>query len=103
MYIEKLEEKIQKEENDYRNWLLQQSPEIILNNAYKYSAREDIVCNLDWLCQMDELSEEAAEVLYNTPELLECLYFKILDLDCQDYNENIMETIFRFAKESESE
>lgn len=31
------------EQNDFRNWLLQQPPETILDHAYQYAAREDII------------------------------------------------------------
>ena len=31
------------EQNDFRNWLLQQPPEIILEHAYEYAVREDII------------------------------------------------------------
>lgn len=34
--------KMQQEQNEYREWLLAQPPEEILNHAYEYSVREDI-------------------------------------------------------------
>ena len=36
-------QKVCEEQQSYREWLLNQSPEEILNHAYEYSAREDIV------------------------------------------------------------
>ena len=35
--------KMQQEQNEYRAWLLAQPPEEILNHAYEYSVREDII------------------------------------------------------------
>ncbi len=35
--------KMQQEQNEYRAWLLAQPPEEILNHAYEYSSREDIL------------------------------------------------------------
>ncbi|WP_270510554.1 DUF3848 domain-containing protein, partial [Gemmiger formicilis] len=35
--------KMQQEQNEYREWLLAQPPEEILNHAYEYSVREDII------------------------------------------------------------
>lgn len=42
-----LHEKMQQEQNEYRAWLLAQPPEEILNHAYEYSSREDILISLE--------------------------------------------------------
>ena len=42
-----LHEKMQQEQNEYRAWLLAQPPEEILNHAYEYSSREDILIALE--------------------------------------------------------
>ena len=42
-----LHEKMQREQNEYRAWLLAQPPEEILNHAYEYSSREDILIALE--------------------------------------------------------
>ena len=39
--------KMQQEQNEYREWLLAQPPEEILNHAYEYSVREDILIALE--------------------------------------------------------
>ena len=39
--------KMQQEQNEYREWLLAQPPEEILNHAYEYSSREDILIALE--------------------------------------------------------
>ena len=41
--VAKLNSKMQQEQNEYRAWLLAQPPEEILNHAYEYSVREDII------------------------------------------------------------
>lgn len=41
--VAKLYNKMQQEQNEYRAWLLAQPPEEILNHAYEYSSREDIL------------------------------------------------------------
>ena len=41
--VAKLYNKMQQEQNEYRAWLLAQPPEEILNHAYEYSVREDII------------------------------------------------------------
>ena len=41
--VAKLYNKMQWEQNEYRAWLLAQPPEEILNHAYEYSVREDII------------------------------------------------------------
>ena len=44
--VAKLYNKMQQEQNEYRAWLLAQPPEEILNHAYEYSSREDILIAL---------------------------------------------------------
>ena len=41
--VAKLYNKMQREQNEYRAWLLAQLPEEILHHAYEYSVREDII------------------------------------------------------------
>ena len=74
MYIEKLNERVRKEQDEYKSWLLTQPAEVILNNAYEYSIREDIVCAMEFIYDSEILSEEGAEVLINCPNLLEEIY-----------------------------
>ncbi len=42
-----LYEKMAAEQENYRNWLLSQSPEEILRHAYEYTVREDIVAAME--------------------------------------------------------
>ena len=41
-----LYDKMKAEQDKYRDWLLNQPPEEILNHTYEYTMREDIVCLL---------------------------------------------------------
>ena len=50
-----LYEKMKAEQDKYRNWLLRQTPEEILNHTYEYTMREDIV-----MC-MEELELEPSK------------------------------------------
>jgi len=44
-----LYEKMFAEQETYRAWLLSQPPEEILNHAYEYTVREDILMSLEYL------------------------------------------------------
>ena len=44
--LEQLEAKMTEELNTYRAWLLTQPPEEILNHAYEYSTKQDIMLNV---------------------------------------------------------
>ncbi len=61
-----LYEKIFAEQEKYREWLLTQPPEEILNHAYEYTIREDIVLALEY----HDLSREQAAVLLESPSPL---------------------------------
>ena len=40
-------EKFSAEQDKYREWLLSQPPEEILNHTYEYTVREDILCTVE--------------------------------------------------------
>ena len=42
-----LYEKFSAEQDNYRAWLLKQTPEEILNHSYEYTVREDIVMTME--------------------------------------------------------
>ena len=52
-------EKMKAEQDKYRNWLLRQTPEEILNHTYEYTMREDIVMCMENL----ELEPSKAKAL----------------------------------------
>ena len=54
-----LYEKMAAEQDTFRDWLKSQSPEEVLNHAYEYTVREDIVMAMEEL----ELSDAQAQAL----------------------------------------
>ena len=63
-------DKLFEEQEEYRRWLLSQSPEVILNNCYEYSIREDLLLALEYL----ELEENEAKALLEKGVSLVDLY-----------------------------
>lgn len=62
----KMEETFQ----DFTNWLLKQSPEVILDHAYEYSIKENILLVLEY----NDLNESQANVLLAADDPLDLLY-----------------------------
>ena len=58
-----LYEKMFAEQERYREWLLHQSPEEILNHTYEYTIREDILMEMEYL----ELSFSQMQMLLSSP------------------------------------
>lgn len=58
-YNARLYEKMKAEQDKYRDWLLHQEPSEILNHAYEYTMREDIVMCMEEL----ELEPEKTRAL----------------------------------------
>ena len=58
-----LYEKMFAEQETYRAWLLSQPPEEILNHAYEYTVREDILMSLEY----HDLPDAQAKALLNRP------------------------------------
>ena len=58
-----LYEKMAAEQDTFRDWLKSQSPEEVLNHAYEYTVREDIVMAMEEL----ELSDAQAQALLDSP------------------------------------
>ena len=54
-----LYEKMSYEQDDFRQWLLSQPPEEILNHAYEYAMREDILMAME----TEELTDTQAQAL----------------------------------------
>ena len=65
--IEQLTEKMTTEFNSFRDWLLTQSPEEILNHAFEYSTKQDIMLSV----ADADLSPAEAETLLRSPCPLE--------------------------------
>ncbi len=65
-----LYEKMAAEQDQYRDWLKRQPPEEILNHAYEYSVREDIVMAMEEL----ELNDAQAQALLDSSSPLADVY-----------------------------
>lgn len=65
-----LYQKMKAEQNIYRDWLLSLSPAEVLDHAYEYSTREDILMALD----AQELSVEQTVALLESPSPLDDIY-----------------------------
>lgn len=62
-YCSELYDKMKAEQDKYREWLLSQSPNEILNHTYEYTMREDIVMAMEDL----ELTPKQAKALLKSP------------------------------------
>jgi hypothetical protein len=58
-----LYQKMFEEQEKYREWLLTQPPEEILNHTYEYTVREDIVLSLEY----HDLSDKQCRALLKSP------------------------------------
>ena len=63
-------EKMSDEQDNYRDWLKSQPPEEVLNHAYEYTIREDIVMAMEEL----ELTDTQAQALLESPSPLADVY-----------------------------
>ena len=63
-------EKMTAEQDKFRDWLKSQSPEEVLNHAYEYTIREDIVMAMEEL----ELTDAQAQALLESPSPLADVY-----------------------------
>ena len=77
-----LYEKMAAEQDKFRDWLKSQPPEEILNHAYEYTVREDILMAMEEL----ELTGAQAQALLDSPTPLAdvCRYFEQLETGYMD-------------------
>ena len=80
--LEQLAEKMTAEFNTYRDWLLKQSPEEILNHAYEYTTKENL---LNVLVDAG-LKPQQIETLLRSPCPLEDIFKDCVHIDQSDYN-----------------
>lgn len=73
----KVYEKLFDEQQEYKGWLLTQSPEEILNHAYEYVIREDIVIEMEY----HDLTDEQAKALLTDDKPLQSIYNIYEDLE----------------------
>ena len=68
--LTKLYQRMSTEQEQYRNWLLGQPPDVILNHAAEYTVREDIVMEMSAL----KLPDAQARVLLESKTPLADVY-----------------------------
>lgn len=84
----KLYKKFSDEQEKYRSWLRTQAPDAILDHAYEYSIREDIVLALAY----HELSPAQIRTLLALPNPLAVVYQEYDKRDC-GYMDDIRDCI----------
>lgn len=67
---ENLYEKVLAEQQKYREWLMSQPPDEILNHCYEYTVREDIVMAMEDI----KLTDKQSAALLNSPSPLSDVY-----------------------------
>ena len=65
--------KMYAEQEDFRTWLMSQPPEIILEHAYEYKLKEDILLSLEY----NDLEDIKAEALLRLDQPLQKLYERL--------------------------
>ena len=83
-----LYKKVFAEQEKYREWLLSQPPDEILNHCYEYTVREDIVLALEEY----DLSDKQCKALLKSPSPLSDV-FKDFEKRETDHMDNIRDTI----------
>lgn len=80
--------KMYAEQEDFRTWLMSQSPEIILEHAYEYKLKEDILLSLEY----NDLEDIKAEALLRLDQPLQKVYER-LDSRETGYMDSVWDTI----------
>lgn len=82
--------KLAEAQQKYRDWLVSQPPEEILNHAYEYTVREDIVLAMEY----HDLSDEQARALLDSPAPLDEIFhdFEQIEGDHMDIVWGCIET-----------
>jgi hypothetical protein len=83
-YNGELYERMKSEQGEYKSWLLTQEPSAILDHAFEYTTREDIVLAMEEL----DLSPKRAKALLKSPCPLADVYKEFRDRET-----NHMDTI----------
>lgn len=96
-----LQKKMSAEQDEFRDWLLTQPPEEILNHTFEYSVREDIVMLMD----QTGLSNSQLRLLLASPAPLGDVYkvFSNLDMSLVDTLQSCMEASADAVRRAELE
>ena len=84
----KLYQKMFAEQEEFRDWLLSQPPEEILNHCYEYTHREDILLSLEY----HDLSEDQCRALLKLETPIADI-FKDFEKRETDHMDNIWDTV----------
>lgn len=90
----KVYEKMFAEQENFRNWLLTQTPQEVLNHAYEYITREDIVLSMEY----NDLSPKQAAALMKSATPLADVFAKWESWET-NYMQNIWEAVTARANE----
>lgn len=92
----KLYEKMFAEQEQFRDWLLSQPPAEILNHAYEYTVREDILMSLEY----HDLEDGQARALLKSGKPLKQVFERWKDKETP-YMDNIWDTVQEQARAAE--
>ena len=97
----KLYEKLFAEQEDFKGWLVKQPPEEILNHAYEYVMREDIVLAMEY----HNVTDEQAKALLASEKPLESIFqiFENVEGDHMDVIRDCIEKSANAAIEKQAE
>lgn len=84
----KLYDKLADEQKTFKEWLLTQPPEEILNHAYEFIIREDIVCEMEF----HDVSDEQAKALLSSPTPLDEIFREFEKMET-DHMNNVRDCI----------
>lgn len=73
------------EQEQFRDWLLAQPPQEILNHAYEYVMREDILLSLEY----NDLTDAQAAALLTSPSPLADVYAEFDKLESSHMEEDL--------------
>ena len=93
----RLYEKMFAEQEQFRDWLLSQPPAEILNHAYEYTVREDILMSLEY----NDLEDSQARALLKSGKPLKQIFERWEDKETS-HMENIWDTVQEQAKAAEA-
>ena len=93
----RLYEKMFAEQERFRDWLLSQPPAEILNHAYEYTVREDILMSLEY----NDLEDSQARALLKSGKPLKQIFERWEDKETS-HMENIWDTVQEQAKAAEA-
>ena len=90
-----LYQKMFSEQAHFKDWLMSQTPEEVLNHAYEYTCREDILLSLEY----NDLSPKQAKALLKSPTPLADVFKKWDSWEDNHHMENIWSAVEARANE----